>query len=499
MKALELVDSQYIDSKQYKAGDTTAFYCQAVDKLNNDLKDRKVEFFSLGGVANDIEDTLIWYEIGSTRDPRGYAVIDKATFYTSHYIGFYSTKISNKNINISVEPRFGNGIFNYLLSYTYGIYLPKGLSSTSSKKSDSLWLIAIMWKATLQKAMTKSQIPKEYQKFEKNLSTYKGQINISKHIKHNLFDKSKFYCNYRKLSMDTAINQTIRYIYKLLKNKGYDSLLKDIAEYDQMLGSFGVRAKSIHIQEIQKIRYSKLNIYYKKVMELSSLIVKSQSKSSDCTSSSNDSFSYFLNIAELWENYLLKLLQRNFPEYNIYSPNEEGGEYLIEDSFRQIRPDIVIKKDGKVIAILDAKYKNYNKIGKYGNSAKNPNFVSRDDLYQMSTYLYHYSNQEDCIAGLFISPVEDCSDENNMAVKAYANNFDHKIGVINLNIKQFDKKYDESNTGIELKDTFSNNKIEEEEKKFIEKIKAILALVVGSNFQDLQAPKNGALNSKKMP
>jgi len=28
---------------------------------------------------------------------------------------------------------------------------------------------------------------------------------------------------------------------------------------------------------------------------------------------------------------------------------------------------------------------------------------------------------------------------------------------------------------------------------------AILALVVGSNFQDLQVPKNGALNSKKMP
>jgi len=77
-----------------------------------------------------------------------------------------------------------------------------------------------MWKATLEKAMTKSQIPKEYKKIEKNLSTFQGQLNISKHIKHNLFDKSKFYCNYRKLTMNTTINQTIRYTYKLLEKKG---------------------------------------------------------------------------------------------------------------------------------------------------------------------------------------------------------------------------------------------------------------------------------------
>ena len=44
------------------------------------------------------------------------------------------------------------------------------------------------------------------------------------------------------------------------------------------------------------------------------------------------------------------MLQKNLPQYNIYSPNERGGDYLIEDSFRQIRPDIIIEFDGKIIA-----------------------------------------------------------------------------------------------------------------------------------------------------
>jgi 5-methylcytosine-specific restriction endonuclease McrBC regulatory subunit McrC len=458
---LELKDSQYIKGEKKKDRYNIAIYCQAVNILNKDIKEKRVDFFSLSNnqEIQFLEETLIWYDINETRGDKS-KVVNKATFYTSHYIGFYSTKIDDRQINIIIKPRFGDGIFNYLISYAYRVYLPKGSSGTSNKNSDTLWLIAMMWKATLQKAMTKSQIPKEYQKFEKNLSTYKGQLNISKHIKHNLFDKSKFYCNYRKLTMNTTINQTIRYTYKLLEKKGFGNLLKDIAEYDQMLQSFGVESKVIHQKEIQNIRYSKLNIYYKKVMELSSLILKSQSKSSDSTSSNNDSFSYFLDIAELWENYLLKVLQRNLPEYDIYSPNEKGGISLFNDGSREIRPDIIIKKNGEVVAVLDAKYKWYNQIGRY---ADYDNAISRDDLYQMSTYIYHYGKGDKKLIGLFVSPMGQRHKYKDGDLKLLKNNLNHQIGIINLNIAKFKNK--------EKIDTQIINK---EEERFISNIKKAL-------------------------
>ncbi len=459
--SLELKDSQYIDgipNTDCIIEDDlrkTSLYCQAVDKLNKEIKEKKVEFFSLGGKKQELEEALIWYTIESTEARYSNAVVNKAQFYTSHYVGFYSTKIDNNEIDIVIKPRFGDNIFNYLISYAYGIYLPKGFSSSSDSKADSLWLISLMWKATLQKAMTKSQIPKEYQKFQKNLSTYRGQLNISQHIKYNLFNKSKFYCNYRKLTMDTTINQTICQTYKILKKRGYGNLLNDVAEYITMLQSFGVQVKEVNLKSIANIRYSKLNIYYKKVMELSSLILKSESKSSDKISTNSDSFSYFLDIAELWENYLLKVLQKYLPNFNIYSPNERGGISLFADESREIRPDIIIEKNGKVIAILDAKYKWYSKIGKYANEA---NAVSRDDLYQMSTYLYHYGKDSEKIIGLFISPIE----QEGIDLKILKNNKNHKIGVLNLNITQFDKDED---------DNFSLESINQEEKNFINKIK----------------------------
>lgn len=461
---LKLQDSQYVNGVDKEDWYNISLYCQAVDRVNQEIKNNKIDFFSLGGETKQIFDTLIWYQIDSTRGAKS-KVVNKATFFTSHYIGYYSTNIDNETIDIKIEPRFGKKVLDYLISYAYGIYLPKGMSSSSSKKSNSLWLIALMWKATLNRAITKSQIPKAYQKEQKNIDTFKGQLNISKHIQHNLFDKSKFYCNYRKLTMDTVINQTIRYTYYLLEKQGFGNLLKDTAEYDLMLSSFGVQRRTVPLHKIQNIRYSKLNIYYKKVMELSGLIIKSQSKTSDITSNSNDGFSYFVDIAQLWEEYLLKVLQRNLPQYEIYSPNERGGMNLFEDGSREIRPDIIIEKDSKVIAVLDAKYKWYKKIGKYADI---DNSVSREDLYQMATYLYHYSQENEKILGLFISPTNQKDED--IKTKVLSHNSHHQIGVINLDIEQFNHDNSTSDEQVE----FSKEEIQKEEQKFIAKIKGLL-------------------------
>ena len=449
MMILQLKDSNYINGENsgYKSQKEIRTYLQAIDKLKKSINNKDVESFSLeNGFLKEIDEDIIWYSYNNSNE---------ATFFSSHYIGYYSTVVGKEDIDIEIKPRFGNGIFNHLLSHAYGIYIPKSdVTSSSNTKSNNLWLITIMWKAILEKAITKSQIPKEYKSYEKNSSKFKGKLQISKHLKNNLIDKSKFYCKYRKLTMNTIINQTIRYTYKLLvkKQKGLSNILKDIAEYDNTLQSFGVEDREISSFEIKNIRYSKLNIYYKKVMELSLLIIKSESSKNDNKSFKKYGFSYFIDIAELWENYLLKVLQKNLPEYNIYSPNENGGEYLLEDNYRRIRPDIIIEKNGVVVAILDAKYKFYNRLGataQYG--------ISRDDLYQMSTYLYHYADKNSNTIGLFISPVKG------KEIKSLKHNNKHNIGILGLNIEQF-------------KDTeeFVSNEIYEEEQIFIQKLQGLL-------------------------
>lgn len=460
---LNLNDSQFIKGKgkQISERHKTGIYCQAVDKLNNEIAKGSIQTYSLSKNQNvkKIDEKFIWYDIEESRISHSNNVITKASFYSSHYIGFYSTKINDTLVNITINPCFGkkSKLFNYLLSYAYGLYIPKGSSSYEKEQNNNYWLMAILWKASLEKALTKNQIPKEYQKIEKNIKVFKGKLKISQQIKKNLVDESRFYCQYRKLSMNTTINRTIRYLYDLLLKKEVKNLLKNIAEYDNKLHSFGVQSHQISIEEINNIRYSKLNRHYRQVMQISKMILSNHLASSNDSAYNNNSFAYFIDIAELWENYLLKVLQRNLSEYEVYSPNEMGGEYLFENKSREIRPDIIIKKDGVVIAVLDAKYKWYEKIGKTSVDFKN---VSREDLYQMVTYLYHYGINQNNIIGIFISPVEQ---KNNDFLK-FTNNTNHKIGVLNLNINQW----------MESGNEISLSEIKNEEEKFVEKMRKLL-------------------------
>lgn len=104
MNQLILRDSQYIkgDAKEIKDWYSTALYCQAVDHLKNSIVNKEVELFSLSTnqLNQYFDNDLIWYEINEIRGDKS-KVVNKATFYTSHYIGFYSTKIQNEIVDIS--------------------------------------------------------------------------------------------------------------------------------------------------------------------------------------------------------------------------------------------------------------------------------------------------------------------------------------------------------------------------------------------------------------
>jgi 5-methylcytosine-specific restriction endonuclease McrBC regulatory subunit McrC len=180
-------------------------------------------------------------------------------------------------------------------------------------------------------------------------------------------------------------------------------------------------------------------------MRLCKSIIQRYSGECDVTGVKN-SFSFFLDMAELWEAYLLKVLQRHLTGtgYVVYSPNAEDEEWLVSGQRRRIRPDLVIEreKDGVSVAVLDAKFKYYQEIGQIERGG-----VSRDDLYQMVTYIYHYASADSPFLGMFVSPCEATGQNN---IHPMTSNPKHCISVANLDITRWDdtkfdsKKMDES-------------------------------------------------------
>lgn len=440
MSIIELNDS---GSETIKNNNVGAFM-EEVDELNRQIVESKIQIIRLQNYnPRIVAESPVWYEVKSYSDKYNKRTVSECVFITSHYIG----RFSHNGVNIIINPRFGDKIFQHIISYATNLFLPIGSSDIQEKtKSNSFWLIALLWKAMLNKALASNQIPKEYQTITRNQKNFRGRLMVPKHIKANLCNASVFYCTYKKLSMDNIINRAIRETYKVLEKKGLTALVGEFSEFDNRLSSLGVASELSNINQIDTIRYTKMNHAYFPVMQLSKAILSNKNAESDLDGKRAD-VSYFIDIAELWEMYLLKLLQRKLPdEYSVYSPNAQKGEYLLGKNAREIRPDIIIEKNNRVVMIIDAKYKWYTE---FGNTAKTR--VSREDLYQMVTYLYHYGQEETPIAGIFTSPAPKLNPDKH-DVYSFSNNPNHQIGLLNLDIEKcgedIEKLHEEENTYI---------------------------------------------------
>mgnify|MGYP004443271399 CR=1 FL=1 len=446
MKPLVIKDSQIGGETSFEEY-LVPHYMVAVEKLKKQFEAGLVDCVRLTSYHNaPMDEPPVWYGDTHIREMgTGRPIISRCTFYSSHYVGTFH----DDGTTIIIRPRFGGSVFGYLAQYATNLYLPEGQADFDLYKSHPSWLIVLVWKAMLNKALTNSHTPKQYVIESKNLRHFRGKLAIRQHLHINLIDQSRFYCTYHRLSMDNTINRTIRYTLNILnRTHNLSSLIQEFNGYDEKLESFGVSNAAVTVRDIESINYNKMTAPYADVMNISKLIIQNHDGQNSNNANRPNGLSYFLDVAELWEMYLLKLLQNNLLEYNVYSPNAGNGEFLLDGNSRSIRPDILIEKDGKIVMIIDAKYKRYSRIGQ---SAAVAGSVSREDLYQMSTYLYHYANRGDRIAGIFVSP--DSEEYNDC--HTCMGNTSHEIGVINLHIK----------------DGASIQELRMEEGRFIRKIK----------------------------
>ena len=423
----------------YNSAKASLIY-SAIDALQRQFETGEIKVLPLrhSVTTNNLNDSPVWCRTKYAERETKITI----SFYTSHYIG----NCTINDVSIAIHPRFGDKLLNYFLGEACNIYLPKGNASYAEGNiGNAYWLVGLLWKAMLERALTSGQIPKEYKTETKNIKTYRGHLNVQKHIKANLVNQSRFFCTYRKLTMDNTINQTIRYAFSILKEKGLGVVLSDLASYDNKLASFGVTCPEIESYQIDRIKYTKMNFVYKPVMDFSKAIISRHLAESLPNSQKMAETAFFVDMAELWEMFLLRILQKKLDDdYIVYSPNLSAGAFLLENESRAIRPDIIIEKNNRVVMILDAKYKRYQTLG---GSSKDLYAVSRDDLYQMTTYLYHYGKDNQPIYGLFVAPAnydeganaQDIQQESNFAnveIKKLEHNSLHKIGLVNVEIEK---------------------------------------------------------------
>lgn len=401
-----------VDWKQRQASVLTAA-CLLSEALTNG----QIDICSVSGrtIAAGIENVL-QVQCRRVRQKYGSATVpDELVFCTSHYVGQAMVEVSSDSGKTSdqvlfrIEPRFGTTIRDRLLSCAFGVYLPRRMNAIGSvvEGNGNAWLLFLMWRCALEKAMKLSSIPKGYVRRKDNLRHFRGRLDVMKHIRTNVADQSWMFCDYPVLTMDTTINRTIRNVFRKAANSPMvGKSLLDIFEYDAKLASFGVSNDPFDCRLIDRIAYTRMSECYRPVMRLSKIILEANESAGSSGTATTPS--YFVDMAEVWEHYLLHVMRKRLPKrFTVVAPNDMAERWFLFHGMRGVRPDFMVYDGDRLVAVIDAKYKRYETIGKRESDW---GAVSRDDLYQMATYLYRFASPALPAIGIFVSPQKHRAD-----------------------------------------------------------------------------------------
>jgi len=265
---------------------------------------------------------------------------------TSNYRG--AMKIGDETIAILPKIDKANQNENmryliYMISYVYDLKIDESISSTDTEQSPLIeFLISIFCKDLLFEV--ERGLYREYISRQENIRTLKGRYLARLDVRHN-FSHDKIYCEFDEFSPDNTLNALFAHTVKLCRQlTTSDENRKRLAALTLMFDE----VESTY-QNNKPFAFGRLNERFKKPYSLAMLILNNLSVNFGAHGKNEWAFMFDMNV--LFEKFIGKALAEALPEYEVSEQEKSKfGE-------KNTKPDIVVRKDGKVVWIIDTKYK----------------------------------------------------------------------------------------------------------------------------------------------
>lgn len=321
-----------------------------------------------------------------------------AKWYAGRLVGEAQFKYKGIDYKIVVKPRFGNLQLFRMLEEVFNIKLTHSKSNVNKQDNYQYLikqLIAFLWLNLLSKA-NKHGIPKHNRVRHYKGAIVRGRLDVRKSIMP-LYVEEKIVSRYNEKVVDSNISKVLIKAYKILKSDYRLSSIKVSLgaknAIEQILTS-NTRDTYLTESDFNNIKYNDIYKSFKPVVDLSWDIIKKK-KIGNNNDKTSDSFSFFIDMAEVWEIYLRSILKRHFSKFGWRLKKDKIQTYQNKDFKRLLIPDIILEKDNDVM-VWDAKYKRME-FDYYD--------YDRADFFQIHTYINYYHQNKNVIAGGLLYPL----------------------------------------------------------------------------------------------
>lgn len=222
----------------------------------------------------------------------------------------------------------------------------------------------------------------EYLNFEKNRRFLRGKLMVGENLKRNLANKTRFFTEKDEFTIDNYLNRIFKFAaQKMLSISGsvYNrQILRQI-----LFELSDVSFVNISDYDFSKVRLTRLNSRFEFSLQMAKILLGRRYLSRAGLNSEN--FTIIWDMNRLFEEFVAQIFLKNAPR-NFEIKTQFAGRYLTEERKFMLKPDIVVRKNGRFSKIIDTKYKRLG--GRAGFD------VAQSDAYQMFAYGKKFSVPE---------------------------------------------------------------------------------------------------------
>ena len=332
---------------------------------------------------------------------------NKICIKTGNYVGVFIYG----GIKFEITSRFNNIFLQRMLSFAQDIYINENLSYAEiTKKTDIFkYVIAQLFIRHLEKAYLNG-LPKKYYYNHNRDKYFRGVLDINNYLRKDIPFLGQISFVSREQNFVYIIATIINKAITILSNDFSIDISNRIQRIRQDLKKYVIKTK-ISTLDLTIARNDKAlqnNIYkkYLDVLNYAKIIIFNYNILESLNEKSLSSMGYLINIAELFEIYIIKLLNKEIHNWTTHFPSPKIELYQNTFFARKIIPDIVMVKNNDTlkVVVFDTKYKSMNFIGRTQFGMGD---VDRSDFFQIHTYMSYYKEKSgyDLIAGGLIYPI----------------------------------------------------------------------------------------------
>ena len=242
--------------------------------------------------------------------------------------------------------------------------------------------------------LVRQGMPRNYKEMERDLPTIRGSLDVARQFTRHAVNPSRLACRFDELTKDIALNQkmktTLQHLYRFSKDAQNQQRLRELLF---LYTDIAIVPTTIHNHK--NLKLDRTNKKWHWLVEMADLLLKNQFQST--IGGKSKGYSILFDMNKLFEEYVGRRIQtvakklRRLGKCELSVELQNQKKFCLYDKygnglFKTI-PDIVLKSEGKVVHVIDTKWKHLDPKPRDLD-------VSNSDVYQILTYgLVHDSIQ----------------------------------------------------------------------------------------------------------